>query len=62
MIYQRKTKDVYAIESFWVGEWCEVCEEDTQREALKRLKEYRENEPHNAHRIRKHREPIAPPN
>lgn len=44
MAYQRKTRDEYQIHQ-WFGGWEEVCCEDTRREALARLKEYRENMP-----------------
>ena len=44
MAYYRKTRDEYQIHQ-WVGSWEEVCAEDTRREALARLREYRENMP-----------------
>ena len=61
MAYTRKTKDLYDIEGYYPGSgWeCLTCEE-TRTEARARLKEYRENAPGTAYRIRKYRERIEP--
>jgi hypothetical protein len=59
MQYQRKTRDLFDVEGFYSGGWeCVTCEE-TRKEAQQRRKEYRENEPGTAFRIRKYREVIA---
>ena len=46
MAYYRKTRDEYQIHQWYqVHGWEEVHAEDTRREALARLREYRENQP-----------------
>ena len=47
MAYIRKTRDEWQIhQNFGYGHgWEEVCAEDTRKEALARLREYRENQP-----------------
>ena len=55
MPYQRKTIDEYQIWQFASGQWCEVCAEDTWREARARLKEYRANQPEYPVECRKRR-------
>ena len=56
MAYQRKTSDEYQIHQWWNG-WEEVHAESTRREALARLREYRENQPGVAVKIVKRRVP-----
>lgn len=43
---KRKTIDEYHIEGNYGYGWEVVTAEDTRKEALQRLKEYRENEPY----------------
>ncbi len=54
-MYKRKTKDVYSVEGNYNGEWEELCEEETMKEATETLQSYMDNEPQYPHRIRKHR-------
>jgi hypothetical protein len=54
----RKTRDYWAVEGYYYGTWEEVTAEDHRREALQRLKEYRENEPGTAFRLKMKREKI----
>lgn len=54
-MYIRKTRDEYNIEGLYAYGWETVCCEDTWREARARLREYRENEPGTAFRIKKAR-------
>lgn len=60
MTYQRKTRDVFEVEQYFgTGHgWEFVCSENTRREANERRREYRDNQPEFAVRVRKHREPI----
>jgi hypothetical protein len=44
-MYKRKTKDEYQIHQYHLRGWEEVCAEETWKEAWKRLKEYRANQP-----------------
>lgn len=55
MAYRRKTRDEYDIEGHYGHGWECVTSEDSWKEARARLKEYRENEPQYAHRLRKRR-------
>ncbi len=57
--YIRKTKTVYRIQgNYGYGHgWETECEEDTRKEALARLKEYRENGP-GSYRLRVGREKL----
>ena len=50
----RRTIDRYDIEGFYCGEWSVECSESTYAEARKTLKEYQDNCPQTAFRI-KHR-------
>ena len=50
----RKTIDSYDIEGLYYGEWSVECSAGTYREAKRTLKEYRDNCPQTAFRI-KHR-------
>jgi hypothetical protein len=56
-MYTRKTKDEYQIKGdYGYGHgFEEVCSEDTKPEAIKRLKEYRQNEPGTPFKIVKKR-------
>ena len=58
---QRKTRDVWEVQGLYPGAcgWECVTTEDTYREARARLREYRNNEPQYAHRVRLTREKIA---
>lgn len=61
MPYERKTRDVYAIEQYTgpLYGWEEVCCEETYRDARKTKAEYRDNQPEYPVRIRKYRERIT---
>ena len=48
----RKTIDFYDIEGFYCGKWSVECSENTYAEARKTLKEYRDNCPQTAFRIK----------
>lgn len=54
-MYIRKTRDEYNIQGDYGYGFEDVCCEDTWREARERLREYRENEPGVAFRIKKAR-------
>ena len=43
VMYKRKTKDCYAIESFYCGEWSIECNCEDYKDAKAQLKTYREN-------------------
>ncbi len=55
--YVRKTHDEYDIEGLYYGEWSVECTEDNVADAKRTLREYRENCPGTAFRIKKHRVP-----
>lgn len=57
MAYQRKTKDIYILMSNYGYGWEEETQDETRREALQTLKEYRENSTGN-HYIKRKRERI----
>lgn len=59
--YVRKTKDVYEVQgNYGYGHGFErVTAEDTQGEALERLREYRANEPGVRFKLKRRRERIA---
>lgn len=59
-MYIRKTRDVFTVQGFYFGEWEDETSEDTRREAIERLKEYRANMPEYSHRLIKTREAIQP--
>ena len=61
MTYIRKTRDVYEVQGYYVAGygWECVCSEDTRRDAMQRLREYRENEPQYSHRLVMKREPLT---
>jgi hypothetical protein len=61
MSYQRKTRDVWEVQSYRYGMWECVCSEESRREALKRLHEYRENDSNTCHRLKMVREKIEVP-
>ena len=52
MSYTRKTRDVYKVEGYYCGEWCELTTEDNRTGAVETCKCYDENE-RAPHRIRK---------
>jgi hypothetical protein len=54
MVYQRKTRDVFIVEGYFSDEykWEEVTAEDTRKEILARLKEYRANDSQHDYRWR----------
>jgi len=55
---QRKTVDVWNVYGNYGAGWECVTAEASRREALRRLREYRENEPQYAHKLVMRREPI----
>ena len=57
-MYKRKTRDYWDIEGNYAYGWEAVCCEDSIKEAKERLKEYRQNEPGVAFRLKKGRERI----
>lgn len=52
-MYIRKTKDVYILLGNYGYGWDELLTEESRKEALQRLKEYRENERNAIHKIKK---------
>lgn len=48
----------YIVQGFYCGEWEDETEEETRKEGLARLKEYRENMPDVAHRMVWHEEKL----
>ena len=56
MTYQRKTSDVFVIESNYGYGWEETTASDARREAIEDLKAYRLNQPEYSHRLIKRRE------
>jgi hypothetical protein len=56
----RKTRDEWQIHGLYTGGWEEVTAEDTRKEALARLKEYRENERGTSFKLVHKRVPIGP--
>lgn len=57
-MYIRKTRDIFTVQGFYFGTWEDETSEDSRKEAILRLKEYRENMPEYAHRLIKTREYI----
>ena len=57
-MYIRKTKDIFTVEGLYFGAWETETSEDTRKEAIERLKEYRLNAPMYAYRLTKTREKI----
>jgi hypothetical protein len=55
MPYIRKTHDIWAILGFYGGQWEEVTQEVTRKEALVNLKAYRENEHSTMFKLKKQR-------
>jgi len=55
MAYVRKTHDEYCIEGFYEGAWYLECNAEDREDAKRLLREYRENCPHTAFRIKKSR-------
>lgn len=60
MAYQRKTSDIFVIESNYGHGWEETTASEARREALEDLKAYRLNQPEYAHRLIKRREYVKP--
>jgi len=58
MTYKRKTKDCFTVQGFYFGAWEDETSEDTRKEAIERLKEYRLNMPQYLYRLIKLRERI----
>ena len=58
IMYIRKTQDVYTVQGLYFGNWEDETSENTRKEAIERLKEYRANMPEYAHRLIKTREKI----
>lgn len=54
-MYTRKTKDVYVLQGNYGCGWESVLEEDKRKDAMERLKEYRENQPQYPHKVIKKR-------
>lgn len=46
-MYTRKTIDLYVVQGKYSNDWEDVTSETNRKEALQRLREYRENEPYN---------------
>ena len=59
MAYIRKTKDEYQILGDYGYGWECLFAEETLKEAKQMLKDYNENEPQYAHKIKKVRVPIG---
>lgn len=61
MPYIRKTVDVYVVQGYYgsLYGWEDTTEEETRREGMVRLREYRENQPDIPFRLRMKREPKA---
>lgn len=59
MAYQRKTRDLFAIQGDYGLGWETVCEEETMADAKKQLRYYNENETLYPHRIKKRRERLG---
>jgi hypothetical protein len=57
MAYTRKTEDEYQIHGNYGYGWEEVCAEDNRKDAILRLREYRENQPEYPVRLMKKRVP-----
>lgn len=55
MAYVRKTRDEYEVQGYFCPEcgWEIVACDETKREALNTLRDYRVNDPGHAYRIRK---------
>lgn len=59
MPYRRKTRDEYEILADYGGKWEVVTVEETLRDALNMLKDYRENDHYaRRHKYRKRRVPV----
>ena len=57
-MYIRKTRDIFTVQGLYAGNWEDETSETTRREAIQRLREYRENMPEYPHRLVKTRESI----
>lgn len=60
MAYTRKTRDIWEVQGSYGQGWECVTAEEKFSEALARRREYRENEPQTAFRIKLTREKIEP--
>jgi hypothetical protein len=58
-MYVRKTKDLWVIETWYNPRWEVVSYDETRKEARQTLKDYRDNQPEYAHRMRLTREKIT---
>ena len=56
MAYQRKTSDLFIIESDYGYGWEETISSDNRLDARQNLKDYRINQPEYSHRLIKRRE------
>lgn len=56
---QRKTRDVFVVQTHTSCGWEDVSEEETRAEGRAQLKCYRENQPQYPHRLIRRREPIG---
>lgn len=54
-MYVRKTEDVWVLEGNYGCGWEYILEEDTRKEGMARLREYRENQPQYPVRLAKKR-------
>ena len=59
MAHQRKTRDEFQVHGNYGFGYEEVTAEDTRKEALARLREYRENEPGTSFKLVTRRIPLA---
>lgn len=55
MAYVRKTHDEWWVQGNYGFGWEDVCCGEDRADALRLYQEYRENDPHNGYRIKKHR-------
>lgn len=58
-MYTRKTRDVWEVQGNYGQGWECVTSEESRKDAKERLREYRDNEPMYAHRIKLTRERIG---
>lgn len=59
MSYTRKTRTLFAVEGFYGAKWEIVTYDETKRNAVQSILDYRRNVPNVAFRIRAVREAIA---
>lgn len=58
MPYQRKTRDLFAIQGRFLGRWEDVTEELTRKAGREQLRCYRENDPDREYRMVPRREKL----